>query len=424
MSSRRILITGISSSLGGRLAQRLELDPQVQTLVGVDTSEPQHRLERTEFVRVDTEQTALQRILSAAAIDTVVDTRLVPDPLVAASGSAHEINVAGTAEVLLACGAPGCAVRKLVFKSSANYYGFGSQDPAFWSEDVDRRRPPGNGIERDVVEAEERVREFAGRDGARTVTTLRLADQLGGEERASHLALLSLPVVPAILGFDPRWQFIHEHDAVGALAHAVLHEIPGTYNAAADGVLALSEIASLLGKITVPLLPPVGTGFAAAQLRRLGMPVPVELVRQLRAGRGLDNRRLKATGYVYRYTSREAVLKLRAQQRLRPLLGSGGEGYRYEPEVEEFLRRSPSVRPPVRLGADASDPDRPNPPDADGSPAPGAYDSLSADEVIGIAGSLDPPALAELRRHEAATRSRRELLGALDAMLERAQNPG
>jgi UDP-glucose 4-epimerase len=419
MSSRRILITGISSSLGGRLAQRLELDPQVQALVGVDTSEPQHRLERTEFVRVDTEQTALERILSAAAIDTVVDTRLVSDPLLAAPGRPHEINVAGTAEVLLACGAPGCAVRKLVFKSSAHYYGFDPQDPAFWSEDTERRRPPGNGIERDIVEAEGRVREFAARNGARTVTTLRLADQLGGDERASHLALLSLPVVPAVLGFDPRWQFIHEHDAVGALAHAVVHEIPGTYNAAADGVLALSEVASLLGKVTVPLLPPFGAGFAAAQLRRLGMPVSVELVRQLRSGRGLDNRRLKAAGYVYRYTSREAVLKLRAQQRLRPLLGSGG-GYRYEPEVEEFLRRSPSVRPSAPLGEDAPEPDRPNPPGA----GAGAFASLTAEEVLGIAGSLDRTALEELRRHESATRSRRELLTALDAMLERAQEPG
>jgi len=174
----------------------------------------------------------------------------------------------------------------------------------------------------------------------------------------------------------------------------------------------------------VPVLPPFGAGFAAAQLRRLGMPVSVELVRQLRSGRGLDNRRLKATGYAYRYTSREAVLKLRAQQRLRPLLGSGGDGYHYEPEVEEFLRRSPSVRPPVPLGPDAPRPDRPNAADAGGSPSPGAYESLSAEEVIGIAGSLDPAALEDLRRHEAATRSRRELLAALDAMLERAQSPG
>jgi hypothetical protein len=41
--------------------------------------------------------------------------------------------------------------------------------------------------------------------------------------------------------------------------------------------------------------------------------------------------------------------------------------------------------------------------------------------VIGIAASLEAQALAELRRHEAATRSRREVLAALDGMLERAR---
>jgi UDP-glucose 4-epimerase len=419
MGSRRILITGISSPLGGRLAQRLELDRQAETIVGVDTTDPHHQLERTEFVRINTEQAVLQRILSAAAIDTVVDTRLVSDTLATAPARAHELNVADTAELLRACRAPGCTVRKLVFKSSAHYYGFDSGDPAFLSEDATRRRPPRSGIERDVVEAEDQVREFAALGGARTVTILRLADELGDEQRASHLALLSLPVIPTTLGFDPRWQFIHQHDAVGVLAHAVLNDIPGTYNAAADGVLALSEIASLLGKPAVPLLPPFGTGFAAAQLRRLGLPVPVELVRQLRSGRGLDNRRLKATGYVYRYTSREAVLKLRAQQRLRPLLGAGTESYRYEPEVEEFLRRSPSVRPPTALGTDEVG-DRPRSPTAPAEPSAGTYESLSAEEVIGIAASLEAPALAELRRHEAATRSRREVLSALDGMLERA----
>ena len=177
-----------------------------------------------------------------------------------------------------------------------------------------------------------------------TVTILRVADAIGGELRGSLLTLLNLPVVPAILGFDPRCQFIHRDDAVGVLAHAARHDLPGVYNASADGVLALSEVASLLGKPMVPVLPPWGTMFAAAQLRRLRLRVPLEMLGQLRFGRGVDNRRLKASGYVYMYTTREAVLKLRAHQRLRPLLRSGGEPYRYEREVEEFLRWSPSVR--------------------------------------------------------------------------------
>ena len=76
-----------------------------------------------------------------------------------------------------------------------------------------------------------------------------------------------------------------------------------------------------------------------------GVPIPPEMLRQLRFGRALDNRQLKATGFRYRYTTRETVLKLREHQRLAPLLGKrNGEGYRYEREVEEFLRYSPSVR--------------------------------------------------------------------------------
>ena len=56
------------------------------------------------------------------------------------------------------------------------------------------------------------------------------------------------------------------------------------------------------------------------------------------------DRRFKATGFEYGYTSREAVIALGEHLRLHPLLRDAGEPYRYEREVEEFLRYSPSVR--------------------------------------------------------------------------------
>ncbi|MGZ4174448.1 MAG: NAD-dependent epimerase/dehydratase family protein, partial [Solirubrobacteraceae bacterium] len=62
MDSRRILITGLSSTWGGRVAQLLEREPGVEAIVGVDTTEPQHELERTEFVRVDASHALLGRI--------------------------------------------------------------------------------------------------------------------------------------------------------------------------------------------------------------------------------------------------------------------------------------------------------------------------------------------------------------------------
>jgi UDP-glucose 4-epimerase len=150
--------------------------------------------------------------------------------------------------------------------------------------------------------------------------------------------------VPSILGFDPRYQFIHEDDLVGVLRFAVERDLPGIYNAAGDGVLALSEVASLLGKPLAPILPPWGSSLAVAALRPLGIRISAEVLNQLRYGRGLDNRRLKGAGYAYGYTSREAVLKHAEALRARPLRRGEGEPYRYEREVEEFLRWSPSVR--------------------------------------------------------------------------------
>ena len=70
------------------------------------------------------------------------------------------------------------------------------------------------------------------------------------------------------------------------------------------------------------------------------------MLQQLRFGRGVDNRKLKATGFRYRYTTRETVLKLAEHMRLHPVLRGAQEPYRYEREVEDFLRWSPHVRNP------------------------------------------------------------------------------
>jgi len=161
--------------------------------------------------------------------------------------------------------------------------------------------------------------------------------------RTSHTALLSLPAVPGILGFDPRYQFIHEDDMVGALHHAVVEDAPGVHNVAPDGVLALSEVAGLLGKPLAPILPPWGTSLATALSSRIGVRIPDEVRQQLRYGRGLDNRKIKQSGYRFQLTTRETVQAFAAALRLKPLRESGEAPYRYEREVEEFLRWSPSV---------------------------------------------------------------------------------
>jgi UDP-glucose 4-epimerase len=343
VSSRRILVTGISTLWGGRLAQALERDEDVEAIIGVSPDDPTCELERTEFVRVGLQHALLRRIVHAADIDTVIDTRLVVDSLHATARAAHEANVIGTMNILAACGGPDSPVRKVVFKSSAHYYGCEQDDPAFFTEAMRRPHPPRTRLEADIGEAEKAVDGFAKRNPGVTVTVLRFANALGPGLDTTHTRLFALPAVPCVLGFDPRYQFIHEEDLVGVLRFAVEHDLPGVYNAAGDGVLALSEVCSLLGKPPAPILPPWGASLVGGVLRRVGVRVPAEVLNQLRYGRGLDNRALKGAGYAYGFTSREAVLRHAEAQRAKPLLEDGG-GYRYEREVEEFLRWSPNVR--------------------------------------------------------------------------------
>jgi UDP-glucose 4-epimerase len=353
-ATKRVLITGLASYWGAWLAQALEGFEQIEAIIGVDSQEPTRELERTEFVKVTNQHSLLQRIVRAAEIDTVVDARLIVNSIVASPRVAHENNVIGTMNILAACSGPDSPVRKFVFKSSTQAYGAEQDDPAFFTERTRRRHRPHTMLERDIIDAEEAVGDFADKHPEVTVTTLRMANVLGPDVQTTFTRMFGLPAVPMVLGFDPRLQFVHEDDVVHALEHATFHAVPGIYNVAADGVLALSEAISLLGKRPLPILPPFGTGLIAGPLRRLGLRFPDEMVNLLRYGRGVDNRLYKATGFAYAYTSRETMIKLGEHMRLDPVMRGREETYHYEREVEEFLRWSRHVRR-EREGQDAQD---------------------------------------------------------------------
>src|ERR671937_1115689 len=201
MNCKRVLVTGLSTYWGGRLAQALEANPDVEVIIGVDSEDPTRELERTEFVRVGTQHALLRRIVQAAEIDTVIDSRLVVDSSTTTSRQAHENNVIGTMNILAACGGPDSSVRKLVFKSSAHYYGCEQDDPAFFTEAMGRPHPPRTPIERDILDAESGVLDFAEKNPNVTCTVMRCSNVLGPDVRTSHTALFGLPVTPMILGF-------------------------------------------------------------------------------------------------------------------------------------------------------------------------------------------------------------------------------
>src|SRR5436189_4789467 len=105
-TSKRVLVTGLSTYWGARLARELEQNPEIEAIIGVDSADPAGELERTEFVRVGTQHALLRRVVDAAEIDTVVDTRLVVDSTVTTPRRAPENTVIGPMNILAAGSGP------------------------------------------------------------------------------------------------------------------------------------------------------------------------------------------------------------------------------------------------------------------------------------------------------------------------------
>jgi UDP-glucose 4-epimerase len=312
------MVTGVSRYLGGRFTQLLQADPDITRVIGVDVVPPKHDLGDAEFVRADIRNPVIGKVIAQAEVDTVVHMAVLATPLDAGGrATMKEINVIGTMQLLAACQkAP--SVRKLVVKSSTAVYGSSPQDPAMFTEDLEPNALARTGYAKDSVEVEGYVRGFARRRPDVEVTTLRFANFVGPKVKTPLTSYFSLPVVPTVLGFDPRMQFVHERDGLEVLWRSTLEDHPGTFNIAGDGVVSLHQAIRRAGRPSVPL-PRPATPWVGQVLRRLGVAdFTAEQLRFLAYGRVVDTSRMKdVMGFTPRYSTREAFDDFVERQGLR-----------------------------------------------------------------------------------------------------------
>ena len=306
-----VLVTGVSRWLGGALAAELASDPAIGRVLGVDTVPPGpellRSLGRTEFVRADIRSPVIGRVVESAGVDTVVHLDIAATPAAAGSrASMKELNVVGTMHLLAACQASP-AVRRFVLGSSTAVYGASPRDPAVFTETMQARQVPSGGLARDGLDVEGYVRAFARRRPDVGVAVLRLATVLGPRTDSALADLLRHPVVPTVLGADPRLQLLHEDDALAVLVRAATGDVTGTVNVAGEGTVLLSQAVRRLGRVPLPVVPGA-VGALTSVGRRLGVPGPLdwtpEQLRQLGAARVVDTRRLREEfGYTPRATT-------------------------------------------------------------------------------------------------------------------------
>jgi UDP-glucose 4-epimerase len=217
-----------------------------------------------------------------------------------------EINVIGTMQ-LLAAYQQTPTVTRLVVKSSASVYGCGPKDPAMFTEGMDPRHPPSSGWAKDCAEVEAYVRGFRRRRPDVCVTILRPANVIGPRITTAMTEYFQMPIIPTLLGYDGRLQFLHQDDAIDFAAEAVVRDISGTFNLAGGGVLTLMQAVRRTSNRWLPvpasLLASVGKRLPGGEQADFSR----EQVRLLTFGRVLDTERAgSAFRHVPRYSTAAA----------------------------------------------------------------------------------------------------------------------
>jgi UDP-glucose 4-epimerase len=325
---RRILIAGVGTHWGTELALRLERDPDVEQVIGLDTTPPLAQLERTEFLEADIRNPLLARLLPSTGADTLVHTGILwyPEPG-KPQRALHDINVIGTLQLLAACERT-ASLERVVLRGSAAIYGCEPTGPSFFTESMANDFPLRTRFQRDIGELEGYFANFARRHSRLTCCMLRYQPEIGPGLDAPIAHYLSLPVVPTQLGFDPRLQLVHAEDATGALHAATMNPIRGAVNVAPSGSISLSRALRLIERPQMPIPHPL-FGPAMARLGdRLGAgSLYGDAVRLLRYGRGVDNARLRTElGYEPRCVAVAAIRDFAAADRGLRLVPSIGVG--------------------------------------------------------------------------------------------------
>ena len=307
-----ILVTGLNAFWGSRVAAQLAARADLH-VIGLADTPPEEMIEGLDFIQADVRNPLIVKLLEAERVDTVCHVTFVETAR--SSESAFDLNVMGTMKLLGACAEAG--VRKVVLKSSTMVYGANPGNSAFLPENHPLQASRSYEYTRDLVEIEAFCNGFRGQAPGVLLTLLRFAHIVGPKADTPLTRFLREEQAPSLLGFDPMMQVIHEDDVVRALLHAVLNDVPGVFNVAAEGVMPLWKVMGLAGKLPIPFLHPLAY-LGVSLLGPAFAPIALDYLRYPCVG---DLGKMRSElGFVPQYTAEEALREFAAQQRLRKYL--------------------------------------------------------------------------------------------------------
>jgi nucleoside-diphosphate-sugar epimerase len=312
----RVVVVGATGNVGTSLVQALGDEPEVTSVLGVAERLPDWSPAKTQWAAADIRTADLAALFRGA--DAVVQLAWVfqptHDPV-----TTWQTNVEGTIRAFEAVLAAG--VRVLVYASSVGAYSPGPKD-----RPVDESWPtngwPTAGYTREKAYLE-RVLDVLERDHPELrVVRLRPGFIFKRESAAQQRRLFAGPLLPGRLvrpGVVPvvpdlpglRFQAMHASDAAEAYRLAILRDVRGAFNVAADPVVDGAVLAELLRARTVrPPVRAVRSALAAAWHLHL-VPASPQLFDAVLRLPVMDLTRARTElGWSPRYSSLDALREL------------------------------------------------------------------------------------------------------------------
>jgi nucleoside-diphosphate-sugar epimerase len=254
----RVVVTGATGNVGTSVLHALGQDPAVQEIVGLARRLPQLQLPRTRWVSADVARDELAGHFAGA--DAVVHLAWLIQPS-RDRAATYAVNVGGSRRVFEAAAVAG--VPNLVYASSVGAYSPGPKDRR-----VDESWPtggiPSSFYSRDKAEVERILDRFEDEHPSMRVVRLRPGLIFKAEAASGIRRLFAGPLLPtpllrrrliAIVPSLPRLRFqgVHSLDVGEAYRLAVVRDVRGPFNVAAEPVLDPPELGRLLGARPVPV---------------------------------------------------------------------------------------------------------------------------------------------------------------------------
>jgi nucleoside-diphosphate-sugar epimerase len=265
----RVVVTGASGNVGTSVLEALANEPKVKEVVGLARRVPETAFPKVEWVGADVTESELVPIFAGA--DAVVHLAWAIQPS-RDEAVTERINVEGTSRVLDAVARAG--VESLVYASSVGAYSPGPKQRR-----VDESWPvegiPTSFYSRHKAAVETILDAFERREPGVRVVRLRPGLIFKAEAASEIRRLFAGPFLPGFLvqkrlvPFIPdvprlRFQAVHSHDVGEAYRQALVRDVHGAFNIAAEPEVGVEQLCELFGARSVPL--PAGALRAAARL--------------------------------------------------------------------------------------------------------------------------------------------------------------